>query len=448
MALMDKFGDGAEYDYVDSQGVPSANWVTNLYMREENHLQEAEWITIYRGLSEWVSLLHKQERVKNPIFLVHVGDTCWTGVEKHILQVASAKPDVEDLKTGKDIVMERDKGTKQKVEPVREIELKRGPKKDSSFGEQLLALFKADYALVIAEVNKKQEQAAVEDPERVKKIKYPKWKNFGMSVKEIMKKANWSLSQVKDASDEIGYLIQDGWCVKEVIVNDRVDHNIIHTADRATERVKEPVIASSKDRQKVVDSAPKVLSKLDRVGERCASKSVPLAKVKWEQIPTEIKFFFSIVKRKCKDLRCRIVTPDGYWACLTYNNPDIDSDDHILENKVRFRLKFDFDTVDVQQGTFGVRVVTQVNLWVVDYSSGRKDGYFTKEAVPLCKIVGSKKDFNKKVLKNALLKFFFPEKKVPLFVVEEEGGQALCVIDHSEAAKALRAYIINTYFSV
>ena len=370
-------------------------------MREENHLQEAEWITIYPRLSERVLSLRKRERAKNPILLIHVGDTCWTGVEKDILQVASAKPDVEDLKTGEDIVMERDKGPKQKVEPVHKIELKRGPKKgvatktckkkDPSFGEQLLALFKADYALAIAEVNKKREQAAVEDHERVKKIKYPKWKNFGMSVKDIMKKTNWSLSQVKDASDEIGYLIQDGWCVKEVTVNDRVDHDLIHTADRATERVKKPVIASSKDRQKVVDCAPKVLSKLDVVGERCASKSVPLAKVKWEQIPTGIKSFFSSVKRECKDLHPRIVTPDGYWACLTskifFLPPDMDSDDRMLENKVLFRLKFDFDTVDVQQGTFGVRVVTQVNLWVVDYSSGRKDGYFTKEAIPCVRLL-------------------------------------------------------------
>jgi hypothetical protein len=250
-----------------------------------------------------------------------------------------------------------------------------------------------------------------------------------------MKQTGWSLAQLKDAADEIGYLLQDGFVVKEVIVNDRVERSLVETMERAEEKITHTVISSSRNKQLKNDATPWVLEKVDVVGEYCASQSVPQAEVKWKVLPTKLLSFFEIVKRETAKLEPKVKTPDGYWAALTSTTFKMH------QPYAFFRLKFDFDQVEVHQGVFGNRVITQVNLWVADYTSGKKNGNFYEEPIELCLVVGENKNWNKKILKNVLLEWLFPDRKPP---VCSQSPTELTVVD----AYQEMADVISTYFSM
>jgi hypothetical protein len=262
-----------------------------------------------------------------------------------------------------------------------------------------------------------------------------------------MKQTGWSLAQLKDAADEIGYLLQDGFVVKGVIVNDRVERSLVETIERAEEKITYTVIGSSRDRQLKNDAAPWVLKKVDVVGQHCASKSVPQAEVKWKVLPTKLLPFFEIVKRETAKLEPKVKTPDGYWAALTSTTFKMHQRVYGVDPCAFFRLKFDFDQVEVHQGVFGNRVTTQVNVWIADYTSGKKSGNLHEEPIELCLVVGPNKDWNKKILKNVLLEWFFPDRKPPLSVVNESPTE-LTVVDASQVTADLSAHVINTYFSI
>lgn len=460
LALMEKFGTcDATYNYVDSQGVPTPGWVLNLYLAKDNRWPDSyenRWQPLYPSLSSWMSEQRKKERVVNPLFVIRTGDSNWiaktelpSDAVKAVVEVAVA-PCQETVLEG-DIVMERAK----EVQKIQEKRVKfpdsRGPKidyptktprvRDPTVGQQLKALIHRAYDRM--RQNVKEERDAL-PPEERKKVKYPKWSTFGISVKEIRKETGWDKATTCDAADEIGYLVQDGYIVKNIVVNDRISEDFVETQNRLEKRVKDPVVSTSKDRNRKNAVAEQTYrEKFDRVGLHVAPKVVPAVEVTWQVIPTPLRCFFDLVKKECERVEPKVKTPDGYWAALTSHTFTLRAS--ATDEEVHFRLKFDCDTVNVDQRQGRVKVTNQMNVWVSDYTTGRKEGHFHEEAIPLCLVVGSNKEWNKKVLKNALLNYFFPKDKAPLYCVET--ADALVVTEMSDKVKELKGRVICTFFS-
>jgi hypothetical protein len=435
LTLEDNFGEGKLYNYKNSEGVPNREWVYNLYLPDSDQLPSEEWIDLYPDLADCVSDIRRKERAANPVFMLRVGDNNWVGErgEKVVVDIASAPVPV--VQGSIDIVMEQpEKPLPYKpVADTGPVRTKRTEKKelttmqpysrDPEMAEQLCDFFKKEYKIACA--NTAEARALGE-----KKIKFPEWHMFGVPVKLVQNSFSWSYAQVERISMQAGFLIQNDFIVQNQVVSGSVSVALEDCKKRAEDTVAEQVVRAHVEKD--VRGAKKVLRKFD-------TKAVPKVDIEWYCVPMPLKSFFSIVKVECGDLKTKAPTPELYWALLTTNTFSLNDD-------TLFRLKFDFTQVDVQQGDYGQIVRTLVSFFVQDWSTGRKESNFNAESIELCLLRGPNKEWTKKVLKNALLGYFFPQGVVPLFLVE--GGAGLVVTAQNQLEQERkRREVMQKYFS-
>jgi hypothetical protein len=295
--------------------------------------------------------------------------------------------------------------------------------------DQLKALFKREYKIACDNVVEARLL-------REKHIKFPKWKSFGLPLKLVQGSFGWSYKHLQRIIMQAGYLIQNDFVVQNQVVTGSVFVALEEYKEEVQQVLYSDVVKPDTERDK--KGAKKVLRKLDDEGG-AASKAVPKVDVQWHPVPKKLKSFFEIVKYECKDLRPKVLAPDMFWALLTTNTFSIDRETH-------FRLKFDFDQVDVQQGALGQIVRTLVSLHVQDWSSGWKGDEFTETPIELCEVCGPNKEWNKKVLKNSLNGYFFPQGSVPLFLMEDARGLVVTPQDQLERERKRRE-VVQTYFA-
>jgi len=486
VALAEKFGgDNAPFNYCDSGGMPTEQWVKELYASPENrHVcgyvcqcacaeagypevrppncgcnYQSEWRFLYPSLAEWAIKQKWQNRALNPLMLIKsesgpAEKAPVAGVAGVVEMPLPPKMEVVNdewalvptPRTSKSLPA-KEPEQREKVNVVAEAEawVEKPVKRDPTFGRQLKALMKRLYSGAVEEVRKRR--GNIEEKHGLKaslQIKYPKWKEFGVPVKQIELMTGWHEGQVHSAADELGMVIQDNWIMTCVPVNDRVATDLVESRERAEKRVRSPVV-TTKDKAIKQQMAEQALLKFDGP-EMSPPKAAPVAHIQWFQARKGVVELLRIVRDTLKEVSPQQQTSDGYWGRLcteTYVMPEING---VVP---RFRLMFRFEH-HVEQGKQGQIVTTKVSLMFQNYTMCVYGGQNYTRCVfeedmerycLLCRVQGSDKRWNVRVLKNALLRQLYPEGIPVLYLLEKQGVQYLT----SEAKGKVRKAVSDTF---
>jgi hypothetical protein len=238
------------------------------------------------------------------------------------------------------------------------------------------------------------------------------------------------------AADELGWVVLGDWVCVHIVVTCARDLDA--TKARALERTSK----TSGDKMRKMLKAPQVLKSFD-TPDYVAPKAIPHARVEWLNPPLGVKKLLDVVKGQLKETEPHRKSPDAYWNAVCTSTYTLAQQEGGVRPK--FRLKFEFEQVDVRQLKTGQMFTTEVSLTFQDYTMGVCNGVLGPP-VRLCSVVGSDKRWNSRVLKNGLLKTLFPTEVPVMF--SEEGDRLKNPTPSQDTVGALKKKVFETYFAV